>query len=379
MYFSLQTTDKKHLKFTTRTITSLSLMINQINQKILTLSYGVMEDLLKYLKDKVDAIFDLKEVIAWLDFYWSMASVANENGMTRPVFGEDIRLKDCANPILIHVAKKSRDATGAVANSVSMSLNSNLMLITGPNMSGKSAYVRQVALLQTMAQIGSFLPAQGTPHVRMMRRILTRIGADDDLVTNPSSYMKEVAQISYILSKLEPDTLVIIDEMGRGTSDEEGVSICVAVCEALLQSPGVFTLFATHFHDLVQLQNIYPFIMSFQMEYSIKRDPKTGADCIAFSHKLIERPLDDNRVKEISYGIELAKSIPGSEELVALATEKLSQVEIFQREIQVETSRLRQLLPLTQHLQNLSRMQTLPDINRVGEYLRELRRKIYDQ
>jgi len=136
-----------------------------------------------------------------------------------------------------------------------MSEDSNFMIITGPNMSGKSTLLKQVAVLQVMAQIGSYVPAEFASF-RICDKLFSRIGSNDDIETNCSTFMIEMKEISYILRNLTENCLIIIDELGRGTSIEEGVGLCFAICEQLIQSKA-FTFFATHFLELTKLENYY--------------------------------------------------------------------------------------------------------------------------
>jgi DNA mismatch repair protein MSH4 len=136
-----------------------------------------------------------------------------------------------------------------------MTEDENFMIITGPNMSGKSTLLKQVAVLQVMAQIGSYIPAEFASF-RICDKLFSRIGSNDDIQTNCSSFMIEMKEMSYIIRNITPNSLVIIDELGRGTSVEEGVGLCFAISEHLIQSQA-FTLFATHFLELTKLENYY--------------------------------------------------------------------------------------------------------------------------
>lgn len=341
--------ESKNAKYTTDEIETQNSVIDQVMRNVTALTNGALQPLLTFLRDKdrMSHIHQLRDRIAELDFLMSLAVVAKDHKMVRPVFAEETNLKQSANPIFLHLSRAS-NGRNTVTNNVRLSKSVPLMLVTGPNMSGKSGYLRQVALLQIMAQIGSFLPVEGEPLVRVVDRILTRIGSDSDTVTTKSTFVAEVAQVQYLLSKLTPESLVVIDELGRGTSDEDGVAICVAVCEALMRKK-VFALFATHFHDLVRLQNLYPFMHSFQMDYELDEDQ------VKFTFKLKRRPLDDDKVAGLTHGIQLAEKIAGLTEVAAAARELLPQVDVYRKELLVQMTDLHKYQKLARHLQALAK------------------------
>ena len=181
-------------------------------------------------------------------------------------------------------------------NDTYLDLKSNrLLMITGPNMSGKSTFMRQVALITLMAQIGSFVPAKYA-RIGVVDKIVTRVGASDDLSAGQSTFMVEMNEVAEILSGATRQSLVIMDEIGRGTSTFDGISIAKAVAEYINgKSVGCRTLFATHYHELIALQNDNEGIRNFSVAV-VKR-----GDGIKFLHKIVEGGTDD------SYGIEVAK------------------------------------------------------------------------
>ena len=365
----------KSVKFTTHEIIQQNSVLSYVMNKIIAVSHEALRPLITFLTDteQMEAIYDLKDVVAYLDFLQSLAVVAKENQMKRPVFADHTQMRECANPIFAHLAKLSPGRV-AVTNDFHMSTAAPLMLITGPNMSGKSGFLRQVALLQIMAQIGSFLPAKDNPQIRIVDRILTRIGCDDDLVTSCSSFMAEVAQVQYLLSKVTCNSLVIIDELGRGTSDEDGVAICAAVCEALLREKA-FSLFATHYHDLVRLQNLYPFISSYQMDYSQKTTPD-GGEYADFTFKLKRRPLDDNAVAAVPHGIQLAERLNSLPAVAAVARELLTRIELYRKDLAIQVTDLKRQLLLALQLYKMSRQADRSVTTKLGEYLQTMKHKL---
>eukprot|EP00731_Ephydatia_muelleri_P017611 Em0010g709a len=168
---------------------------------------------------------------------------------------------------------------------------SNFVIVTGPNMSGKSTYLKQIPLLQIMAQIGSFVPAEYAS-IRVAGEIFSRIGSDDDIETNASSFVLEMRETNFIVQNIRDCSLVVIDELGRGTSREEGVGICYAVCEQLLQTK-TFTFFATHFLELTGMDNLYPNVSKQDMTV-IKRTTlkiQRNSVCATVLCKLLTTPF----------------------------------------------------------------------------------------
>ncbi|XP_064003600.1 mutS protein homolog 4 isoform X3 [Pogoniulus pusillus] len=177
----------------------------------------------------------------------------------------------------------------------------------GPNMSGKSTYLRQIALCQIMAQIGSYVPAEYCSF-RIAEQIFTRIGMDDDIETNASTFMKEMKEITYIIQNANDRSLIIIDELGRGTSAEEGIGICYAVCECLLNLKA-FTLFATHFLELCHIDALYPNVENYHFEVQHVRSSSGNKEKIAYTYT-----LSKGYTEEKNYGLKAAEvsSLPSS-------------------------------------------------------------------
>eukprot|EP00049_Salpingoeca_infusionum_P014829 m.282526 g.282526 ORF g.282526 m.282526 type:complete len:277 (+) comp15755_c0_seq44:2637-3467(+) len=180
--------------------------------------------------------------------------------MVRPKFSETTTaIKSSMHPILA----LSQQQHAPVPNDVYLSRDTNFVIISGPNMSGKSIYLRQVALLQVMAQLGCYIPADFATF-KVATQLFTRIGAEDSVETNSSTFAVECQELNYVLCSVKASSLVIIDELGRGTSAEEGIGLCYASCEHL-QGTGAFTLFATHFLELCSL-DMYPNVTNMHLE-----------------------------------------------------------------------------------------------------------------
>ena len=204
-----------------------------------------------------------------------------------------------------------------VPNDVYLDTKSNRMsIITGPNMSGKSTYMRQAALITLMAQIGSFVPASYAK-ISVVDRIFTRVGASDDLTAGQSTFMVEMSEVADILKYATKNSLVILDEVGRGTSTFDGISIARSVAEHICGSKklGCKTLFATHYHELIELENI----MEGVKNYSIAVKKSGGG--IRFLRKIVRGGVDE------SYGIEVAKLAGLPEKVIKRAKELLKEME----------------------------------------------------
>ncbi len=233
--------------------------------------------------------------LAVLDVLCSLALVASENGYVRPsVDNSDvIEINDGRHPVV----EKYLDGTLFVPNDTYLDSGDNrTAIITGPNMAGKSTYMRQVAVIVIMAQMGSFVPAKNAS-IGVVDSIFTRVGASDDLAAGQSTFMTEMTEVSRILAAAGPRSLIILDEIGRGTSTFDGMSIARAVLEYVNDKKkiGAKTLFATHYHELTEIEGEIPGVLNFNT--SVK---KRGDD-ITFLRRIVRGPADG------SYGIEVAK------------------------------------------------------------------------
>lgn len=230
-----------------------------------------------------------------LDVYQSMARVAAENRYIRPemTMEGNLYISDGRHPVV----EESLNAGEFVPNDTEMDLNENrMMIITGPNMAGKSTYMRQVALICLMAQIGSFVPAREA-HLSVCDRIFTRVGASDDLASGQSTFMVEMSETAYILRNATKSSLIILDEIGRGTSTFDGLAIAWAVVEYIVKKEniGAKTLFATHYHELSELEGHLDGVKNYCV--SVKEH---GEDVI-FLRKIIRGGADK------SFGVHVAR------------------------------------------------------------------------
>ena len=270
------------------------------NERLLVLEHQLFADLLEAISAQLLRIQKTAAAVAQLDVLASFAEAALQNNYVHPTVddGEVIEIHEGRHPVIEQMLKGML----FVPNDTLLDEHTNkMLLITGPNMAGKSTYMRQNALITLMAQIGSFVPA-ASAHIGVVDAIFTRVGASDDLAAGQSTFMVEMTGVAEILQKATGRSLVILDEIGRGTSTFDGMSIARAVVEHICQKIGCKTLFATHYHELTSLDRDVEGVKNYNI--AVK---KRGED-ITFLRRIVAGPADD------SYGIEVAKlaGLPGS-------------------------------------------------------------------
>ena len=266
------------------------------NERLVVLERELFDDLLRRLAANLDRIQSTASTIATLDVLASFAQAAVKNNYVRPVVNEGdlIEIREGRHPVVEQMVKGGL----FVPNDTCCDTGDNRMLIiTGPNMAGKSTYMRQTALITLMAQIGSFVPAKSAT-VGVVDSIFTRVGAQDDLSSGKSTFMVEMTEVAEILQNAGPKSLIILDEIGRGTSTFDGMSIARAVVEHIAQPENGIcckTLFATHYHELTSLEDEVAGVKNFNIAV------KKRGDDITFLRRIVRGPADD------SYGIQVAK------------------------------------------------------------------------
>ena len=270
------------------------------NERLLVLEHQLFADLLEAISAQLLRIQKTAAAVAQLDVLASFAEAALQNNYVHPTVddGEVIEIHEGRHPVIEQMLKGML----FVPNDTLLDEHTNkMLLITGPNMAGKSTYMRQNALITLMAQIGSFVPA-ASAHIGVVDAIFTRVGASDDLAAGQSTFMVEMTEVAEILQKATGRSLVILDEIGRGTSTFDGMSIARAVVEHICQKIGCKTLFATHYPELTSMDRDVEGVKNYNI--AVK---KRGED-ITFLRRIVAGPADD------SYGIEVAKlaGLPGS-------------------------------------------------------------------
>uniref|UniRef100_M4ALQ5 MutS homolog 4 n=1 Tax=Xiphophorus maculatus TaxID=8083 RepID=M4ALQ5_XIPMA len=296
------TKQKNSYGFTTADLIKMNGRCDEALREIFHMSYVVICQLLTTIHEHIHCLYKLSDTVSMLDMLLSLANACTISDYVRPEFTDTLAIKQGRHPILERMARQQ-----PVSNNTYISEGSNFVIVTGPNMSGKSTYLKQVALCQIMAQIGSFVPAEYASF-RIADQIFTRIGVDDDFETNSSTFMLEMKEVSYIIHNASDRSLTIIDELGRGTSAEEGIGICHSVCEFLLGLKA-FTLFATHFLELCQLASLYPNVENQHMEVQHTRNRDSGAEQVVYTY-LLSRGCAEER----QYGLRAAEmtSLPPS-------------------------------------------------------------------
>lgn len=282
-------------RYTTAKLKELEDTILNAQDKLCTLEYDLFCELREVIADNLARIQKTAKAIAYLDALCSLSHVAETNRYVRPSINDKgvIDIKEGRHPVV----EKMIPDNQFIPNDTKLdNKKNNIAVITGPNMAGKSTYMRQTALIVLMAQIGSFVPAK-TANISVCDRIFTRVGASDDLASGQSTFMIEMNEVSNILRNATRDSLLILDEIGRGTSTLDGLSIAWAVIEHIANSKvlGSKTLFATHYHELTELEGNIPNVNNYCIAV------KEQGDDIVFLRKIIKGCTDR------SYGIQVAK------------------------------------------------------------------------
>ncbi|MCR4688466.1 MAG: DNA mismatch repair protein MutS [Saccharofermentans sp.] len=297
--------------------------IKELETKIITASSrrtSLEYELFTEIRNRVfavsDRLFNTARAVAMADVITSLAELASSENYVRPVVddSEIIDIKNGRHPVV----EKMLQTTGGmfVPNDVNIDEDRRLMVLTGPNMAGKSTYMRQVALIVLLAQIGSFVPATEA-RIGLVDHIFTRIGASDDIATGQSTFMVEMREVSYILKNATRRSLLLLDEVGRGTSTYDGLSIAWAVIEYIIDPNILYsrTIFATHYHELNQLTRLCRGIFNNHVEVG------EGEDGVVFLHKIGEGGTSD------SYGIEVARLAGLPEDVLARSGAILKELE----------------------------------------------------
>ncbi|MBQ9939538.1 MAG: DNA mismatch repair protein MutS [Oscillospiraceae bacterium] len=302
-------------RYITQELKQLEERILSAGERSLVIEQRIFAELREEIKGELERIQQTANAVARLDVLCSFAQVAARNGYCKPVVDNSDKLiiKDGRHPVVEAMV----DNMPFVANDVDLDCgNKQISVITGPNMAGKSTYMRQVALITLMAQIGSFVPARSA-HIGVVDGIYTRVGASDDLTTGQSTFMVEMSEVASILKNCTSKSLLILDEIGRGTSTFDGMSIARAVIEHIANKRkcGAKTLFATHYHQLTEIEQSYDNVKNFNIAV------KKRGDDIVFLRRIVPGGVDD------SYGIEVSKLAGIPDSIIKRAHEILNQLE----------------------------------------------------
>lgn len=288
-----------------------SLILNA-EEKIFDLEYNLFCEIRDIIKDEILALKETADIISELDALASLATIADEYNLVKPTLNEEntIEIIEGRHPVIEHVSKNAY-----VPNDIIMDNATDCLLITGPNMSGKSTYMRELAVIVILAQMGSFVPAKSAK-LPIIDKIFTRIGASDDLVSGESTFMVEMKEACNALLNASQNSLIIFDELGRGTSTYDGMSIAQAILEYVATNIKCKTLFSTHYHELTKLDK------DFLNLKNVHVAAKEEGNMITFLHKVQNGPADK------SYGIHVARLAKMPEELLTRAQDILNGYEI---------------------------------------------------
>ena len=301
-------------RYTTDKLKELEEIIVGAEDKLFSLEYNIFTAVRDEIFNQINRIQMTAKAIAQIDVFASLAYVAERNNYVKPSINEKgvIDIKDGRHPVV----EKMMPDNMFIANNTYLDTNKNrLSIITGPNMAGKSTYMRQTALIVLMAQIGSFVPAREA-NISICDKIFTRVGASDDLASGQSTFMVEMTEVANILRNATSKSLLILDEIGRGTSTFDGLSIAWAVVEHICDKKilGAKTLFATHYHELTELEGTLSGVNNYCISV------KEQGDDIVFLRKIIKGGADK------SYGIQVAKLAGVPESVLNRAKELVTEL-----------------------------------------------------
>lgn len=290
-------------------------LILNAEEKIIDLEYQLFLEVKQYVKERLLSMLDTAEILSELDAICSLSVCAEEYHFVRPTINEEhmIEIKDGRHPVVEKVSNQEY-----VSNDCVMDSSINTLLITGPNMSGKSTYMRQLAIIIILAQMGSFVPASKA-NLPIIDKIFTRIGASDDLVSGESTFMVEMKEARNAICNATENSLVLFDELGRGTATYDGMSLAQSILEYISKHIKCKTLFSTHYHELTSLERNLPNIKNVHVS-ALEENGN-----ITFLHKIKSGAVDK------SYGIHVAKLAGMPEELLNRANEVLNFYETKER------------------------------------------------
>ncbi len=325
-YFIRKQTLTNAERFITPELKELEDTILGAEDRLFALEYNLFSEIRDRIAGEVERIHKTAKAIAHLDAMVSLAFVAEQNNFVRPKINEHgtIHIKDGRHPVV----EKMMGGQMFVANDTYLDNDKKrISIITGPNMAGKSTYMRQTALIVLMAQMGSFVPASEA-NIGIVDRIFTRVGASDDLASGQSTFMIEMTEVANILRNATPNSLLILDEIGRGTSTFDGLSIAWAVVEHI-SNPlllGAKTLFATHYHELTELEGKLDNVNNYCIAV------KENGDDIVFLRKIIPGGADK------SYGIQVAKLAGVPDSVIQRAKDIVEQ--LIENDLAIHTERI---------------------------------------
>ncbi|WP_042223700.1 DNA mismatch repair protein MutS [Oceanobacillus manasiensis] len=303
-------------RFITPELKEKEQLILEAEEKSVDLEYQLFLEIREKIKQHIPEIQYLADIVSRIDVLQTFATVSEMNNYKRPTFNtKKLAIKSGRHPVIEQVMRDGN----FVPNDVTMDAEKNMLLITGPNMSGKSTYMRQLALTVIMGQIGCFVPCEEAD-LLLFDQIFTRIGAADDLVSGQSTFMVEMLEANHAISHATDKSLILLDEIGRGTSTYDGMALAQAIVEYIHDNIQAKTLFSTHYHELTSLENSLDRLKNIH----VRAEEYEGN--VVFLHQIKEGAADE------SYGIHVAKLANLPETLIDRATLILQQLEGEQKE-----------------------------------------------
>jgi DNA mismatch repair protein MutS len=320
-------------------------LILNAEEKIIELEYNLFINIRNKVKEYIKDLQDIAKTISEIDVLQSFSEVSERNGYVRPIFKDYLDITDSRHPVVENVIESE-----FVKNDIKMYEKTNILLITGPNMAGKSTYMRQVAITSIMAQIGCFVPASKAI-MPIFDAIYTRIGASDDLVSGESTFMVEMLEANRAIKTATKNSLVLFDELGRGTATFDGMALAQSIIEYISKNIGCKTFFSTHYHELTDLDQTLKDLKNIH----VSAHEENGN--ITFLHKIKEGSVDK------SYGIYVAKLAGLPESLITRANEilKIYENKEEKREILIQESLpLGEVSIVEEELRNINLLNVTP-------------------
>ena len=313
-------------------------MILNAEEKIINLEYDLFISIRDKIKEYIPKLQEVAKVLSEIDVLQSFSTVAEENNYIRPILTNDniVELKDNRHAVVEKVITSEY-----VSNDIIMNKDKNILLITGPNMAGKSTYMRQLAITVIMAQIGCFIPCSSAT-LKVFDAIYTRIGASDDLVSGESTFMVEMNEANNAISNATSNSLVLFDELGRGTATFDGMALAQSIIEYIHDNIGCKTMFSTHYHELTDLENNLKYLKNIHVS-AHEEDGK-----VTFLHKIKDGSVDK------SYGIHVAKLANLPDKLIKRASDILS---IYENKEKKRDIKVQEALPLDELMKEESNIE----------------------
>lgn len=352
-------------RFITQELKDKEDAIVHAQERSIRLEAELFNHLLNQIKVYLPKLHDLSHALATIDALYALAEISSENGYTRPQFhtGHSIHMKEARHPILDRMMKTTR----YVSNDLEMGEDNDILMITGPNMGGKSTYMRQTVFLVIMAQIGCFVPAKKA-EMPIFDQIFTRIGASDDIMSGQSTFMVEMIEANNALQNATANSLILFDEIGRGTSTYDGMALAQAMIEYIMRNIKAKTLFSTHYHELTEMAEKNAGIRNVHV------DVHEEDDKVTFLYRVLDGKADK------SYGINVAR-------LAHLPSSVLERAKLILDNLELQPNMVKEVKPPLviekenpQHMQIINQVKQV-DVNKMTpmeamQFLYELKEKM---